>query len=107
MRSLVEWITFGLPWWLWAFPAVLIAAAIFFAVSRVVGVRNAIAAASIVGSAMLLALSRHRGRQDGWAERIKQENDDAQQISERAEKARNRVNTSPERLRDDDGFRRH
>lgn len=107
MDSLLDWFDFGLPWWVWTAPAVAGVVAIFIAVSRVFGVRNAIVAAAVAAAYAVSELSRKRGRQEGWKERIDREKRDAEEIVRRAESARNRAGAAdPERLRDDDGFRR-
>lgn len=107
MRSIVEWLDFGLPWWLWLGPAGVGVAAAFIAVSRVFGVRNALAAAGALAAFALLAVTRQRGRQEGWNKRIEKEERDAANTIRRAEEARRRAQSVPdERLRDDDGFRR-
>lgn len=107
MRSIVEWVDFGLPWWLWLGPAGVGVAAVFIAVSRVLGVRNAIGAAGAFATLALLVVTRQRGRQEGWNRRIEKEERDAANTIRRSDEARRRARSTPaERLRDDDGFRR-
>jgi len=101
------WLTYSLPWQLWAVPSVALLAGLFFLVSRTFGVRNAIAAVTIVGAGVVAKMLDHRGRQIGWDERVKREKEDAQRVVDRAEKARrDAAAVPPERLRDDDDFRR-
>ena len=107
MRSIVEWLDFGLPWEFWLAPAVVGAVAVFIAVCRVFGVRSALGAAGAFGAISLLIITRQRGRQEGWNKRIEKEERDAAETIQRAEKARRTADASPAgRLRDDDGFRR-
>lgn len=107
MSALSDFFGYSVPWWLWAFPAIAALLAIFTVVSRVFGIRNAIAAAVAVGSAILVTLSYRRGKQHGWQERIQREKEYADHISKRARAARDRaLAADPRRLRDDDGFKR-
>lgn len=107
MSALSDFFGYSVPWWLWAFPAIAALVATFTVVTRVFGIRNAIAAAVAVGSALVVALSYRRGKQHGWQERIQREKEDAEKISKRARSARNRaLAADPAKLRDDDGFKR-
>lgn len=104
---MITWLSHSLPWWVWGAPSIALLAGLFIFVSRTFGIRNAIVAVAVIGSSMILKLTDHRGRQRGWDERIKQEKEDAQRVVDRAEKARRDAAAAPpERLRDDDGFRR-
>lgn len=107
MSSIVEWFDFALPWWLWFGPAGIGAVVIFIGAARVLGVRNALGAAGGFAAFALLAMTRQRGRQEGWNKRIEKEQRDAANTIERADEARRRAQSAPaERLRDNDGYRR-
>ena len=101
------WLTYSLPWQLWAIPSVALLVGLFIVVSRTFGIRNAIIAVVIFGAGTFIKLVDHRGRQIGWDSRVKREKEDAQRVVDRAEKARRAAaHADTERLRDDDGFRR-
>lgn len=96
-----------IPWWVWGAPSIAVLIGLFVFVSRTFGLRNALVAVAIAGSGTLLKLTDMRGRQKGWDSRVKKEKQDAERVVGRAEKAkRDAAAVPPERLRDDDGFRR-
>ncbi|MEE9923765.1 MAG: hypothetical protein PBV01_10440 [Brucella anthropi] len=107
MQAISDFFGYSIPWWALAFPAGAAVLTTFIAVSRVFGFRNALAAAVAVGSVALVALSYRKGKQDGWQDRIRKEQDDAKALSDKARAARNgALAADPRRLRDDDGFKR-
>ena len=84
---------------------VLGGAALIIAAWRYLGFRGAIGAAVVVVSALLY----RGGRKEGRAAQQNKEQDHAETAIKRADQARviaDRVDADPERLRDDDGFRR-
>ncbi|MEL4071730.1 hypothetical protein WKW50_16420 [Ochrobactrum sp. GPK 3] len=107
MTSITDFIQYTVPWWLWLFPSLGLVGAIFFVLVRTLGVRNALQIAGMIALCAAFVANYRRGKQDGWAERIQRENDNAKRITDKARRIRERVESAaPERLRDDDGFRR-
>ena len=105
-----EFLSYSVPWWAWGIPSGLTLIGLFFIVTKYFGHRNAIYATAIYAFVALLALIDRRGRQKGWQAREEKGNKDAENIIKRVEAARHRTRTiirdNPDRLRDDDGFRR-
>lgn len=102
-----NWLTYSVPWWAWGIPALAGLVGAFFYLSRFFGVRNALGAVLIVGSGLALKLSRQRGKQAGWRDRIEREKEDARRVAQKADNARRDADAlPPERLRDDDGYKR-
>lgn len=98
---MIEWLTYNIPVEIWVVGA---SAAVFF-IWRYFGLRAALGA--ILG--FLVFIAQLRGRQQGWKERERKGNEDAQKAVRDARDARAdsaRINSDPERLRDNDGFRR-
>lgn len=107
LDRLAETLSYGIPWWIWAAPTVAGAAGLFLAVSKVVGWRNAAVAVAGYLAVAVALLSRLRGRQEGWEARVKKDTRDAEKLVERIKKARrDAAARQPDRLRDDDGFKR-
>ena len=109
LDALKELVTYTVPWWTWTVPSAAAGVVIFVTVSRSIGWRNA--ALVTLGYAMFIitALAQSRGRQEGWKDRIKQENRHAETLVSRANAARERTrrdNGTRERLYRDDGFKR-
>ena len=107
--ALKEFVTYTVPWWTWSVPTVAAGVVAFVAVSRVVGWRNALIITLGYAVAVVTFLAQARGRQQGWKDRIKQENKDAEQTIARANAARDRSrkrNVGHDRLYADDGFKR-
>lgn len=101
MSALAGGLAYGLPWWVWAVPALLIVAG----VARLLGWRAGLG----VLAAVALVLAHRRGAQTGWAESRAREARDAQDAVDRAARARrdaDRAGADPRRLRDTDGWRR-
>lgn len=102
-----DWLTYDVPWWVWAFPLAGGAAAGFISLSRVMGWRNALVAVVTATAAATASLSRLRGRQEGWKARVKKDTRDAEKLVEKIKRARrDSAARDPERLRDDDGYKR-
>lgn len=109
LDALKEFVTYTVPWWTWSVPAGAAGLAIFVAVSRALGWRNALIITLGYAMAVITALAQSRGRQQGWKDRIKQENRNAEDLVSRANAARERTrrnNGTRERLYRDDGFKR-
>lgn len=109
MRDLLDMALYGVPWWVWAIPVPAAALALFLFLSRSFGLRSAIYATGAFLMAFLTAHSFHKGRQRGWEDRVRKDERDAQELVNRIKRARdtaNSRNADPERLREDDGFKR-
>ncbi|MGU3492758.1 hypothetical protein ACLBXM_01835 [Xanthobacteraceae bacterium A53D] len=101
MSGLMEWLVYGLPWWL-PVPLLLAGGLVLW---RLSGWR-AVLAAAVAGA---LALAHRRGQQAGWTAREQREGRDAQDAVDRAARARRAADAAaadPGGLRDDDGWRR-
>lgn len=101
MRTIAEWLAYGLPWWAWAVPALLGVLGLM----RLAGVRAGLGAAAV--AAVLLAY--RKGSQAGWAAQRAKGERDAQEAVDRAARARRdaeRDAGDARRLRDTDGWRR-
>lgn len=98
---MIEWLSYKIPVEIMFAGA---AVAVFF-IWRYFGLRAVLGA--IIG--FLLLLAKAAGRQEGWNKREEKGRKDAHQVVRKARDARadsDRINSDPERLRDDDGFRR-
>ena len=110
---MIEWMrelfVYDIPWWLWTAPMAATGLAVFLFVNRSFGFRNALMAAGTFLAAAVVAMSYKRGRQHGWDDRRAKESRDAEELVNRIKRARHTArtrNADPERLRDDDGFKR-
>lgn len=104
---MIEFILQTIPWWVWAFPVVAAGVPVVVVLSRVIGWRNALMVLPALWAATAIPLSRLRGRQEGWQARVQKDISDAERLVQRIKKARQRVrDLPPERLRDNDGYRR-
>lgn len=93
-----------LPLWVWIALGCLVAGFLLRYV-RIVGWQGALASAVAIISIGALGAAR-RG---GWEDREKKGGENVKRVVEEARRARERVrvdNTDPDRLRDDDGYRR-
>lgn len=107
LDRLAEFIGYQVPWYVWTAPTVAGAVALFIVTSRALGWRNAAAVVGGYLAAVAVVLSRLRGRQEGWEARVRKDTRDAEKLVERIKNARRDAATrDPERLRDDDGFKR-
>lgn len=100
----IAWVGAWLPTWVWIAIACLVAGMILRYV-RVVGWQGALA--SLVGILAIAGLGA--ARRGGWEDREKEGGENVKRVLEEARKAReqSRVdNADPDRLRDDDGYRR-
>lgn len=98
---------YGVSWQFWLIPGAAVAVGGFFLVSRFFGVRNGVYAAILLGLISALKIVERRAQQRGWDDRIKKEKRDADAMVDRAERAgRTVLDADPDRLRDDDGFKR-
>lgn len=103
---MIEFVIYRIPYWIWAIPSAAVLIGIFLFLVRHFGLRNALAAAAVIGSGLIAQLAHQRGRQVGWNQRIEKENADARKVEERAARARRDVAAERGKLRDDDGFKR-
>lgn len=107
LDALREFGLYGIPWWLWSAPAAVGGVGIFLAVSRFLSWRTAMSTTLAFVAMAAIGLASARGRQAGWKDRIKKENRDADRLIKRANDARARARKRhPDRLYDDDGFKR-
>lgn len=105
-----NFLLYSVPWYVWTLLAAVIAAALFLLAVRAFGWERVkgwvIPVASVIGLAALL----QRAQQKGWQDKIKADMKAADQLIAQAKKARGKAaaeqHEHPERLRDDDGFRR-
>lgn len=98
---MMDWVVHSLPWWVWGIP---IAAAVGL-VFHLVGVKGGVAAIIAGG----LALFGARQKQAGYrAAKEENERDAWEQVNnaENARAASYRDTDDPERLRENDGYRR-
>lgn len=101
---------YSVPWYVWTLLGAVITAGLFLLAVRVLGWERVkgwiIPVAVVLGAGALL----QRAQQRGWQDKIKADRRAADQLIEKAKKARARTTTEqrerPERLRDDDGFNR-
>lgn len=91
----------AVPWWVWLAAGVVVLAS----VHRLVGWKGIVAGAS----ALLAVLLHKRGQSVGESRILKKANRDADKAIKRANEVRARSNANnadPERMRDNDGYRR-
>ena len=97
-----QWILYTVPWWVWAVLGLIVVGAVQY----FWGWQKALAALSAVAAVVLLG----RARQQGWEAKVKADLKAADKLIDRAVKARQKAEAEiakhPDRLRDDDGFRR-
>lgn len=102
-------IVYSIPWWVWAVLAVSIAIWVFIMIRLAVGPKTALV---IVGSglaAAAVAILTQRAAKSGYEDRGREEQKNAETTLDRAHDARADAaarDADPDRLRDDDGFRR-
>ena len=108
ISDLLTALGYGVSWKFWLIPGAAAAVVAFFAVSRFFGLRNGLYAAALVSFASLTQILMRRAKQEGWNERINKEKRDGERMVDRAERAGGTVpGVGSDRLRDDDGFKRH
>ena len=107
IEDLISSLGYSVPWQFWLIPGTGLAVGAFVLVSRTFGFRNGLYAAAVVAFAATIKIIESRAAQRGWEDRIKKEKRDGDRMVERAERAGRAVSdVDPERLRDDDGFKR-
>jgi len=100
---------YDLPPWVLAIPGLAAAVFIFWFVHKRWGWKPALAAAGAVITASLLKLIYRKGQQQGRSEtleRLEEETDNAVKTADEVRARMHRDNADPERLRDNDGWRR-
>jgi len=105
-----NFLLYSVPWYAWLALAAVVAAALFLLAVRVFGwerVKPWVLPVFIaVGAGALLS----RSRQQGWKDKVAADIKAADKLIEKAKKARTAAEREqrehPEKLRDDDGFRR-
>lgn len=99
-------IIYTVPWQVWAVLAGFAALIVFIMIRFAVGFRGALV---LVFSGLLVAAAailHQRGQQQGWQDRQKAEQKDADKTLDKAHEARrDAAARDPSRLRDNDGFR--
>lgn len=97
-----QWLFYSVPWWCWAILGLIIVGAVQY----FWGWQKALAALGAVAAIVLL----QRARQQGWQDKVKADIKAADKLIVKATKARNDaakdLAAHPDKLRDDDGFRR-
>lgn len=97
-----QWILYSVPWWVWLILGLIIVGAVQY----FWGWQKALAALGVVAAVVLLGKSR----QQGWEDKVKADLKAADKLITRAVAARARAEAEaarrPEKLREDDGFRR-
>ncbi len=102
-------LVYAVDWRIWAALAVLVLIGGWFLAARFLGASAANQIIAAAGSMFAALLYARRARQRGWEDAHEQGKKDAEQAIERARSARAdaaRRDADPERLREDDGFRR-
>lgn len=106
----MDWLIYSLPWWVQAMIGAALAAPFLFLVARGLGLSRALKATLVTGGLLVAFALERRARQAGWTARMKREARDGDALVEKAGRARAASAASaaddPQRLRDDDGFRR-
>lgn len=102
-------IIYSVPWWVWATVAVVLLTVLLFWVRAVGGLRNALVIVGGVSLAVAAGIISIKGRQQGALDQQQKDQKNADRTLDRAHSARDRArerDSSPDGLRDDDGFRR-
>lgn len=97
-----QWIMYSVPWPVWAVLGLIVVGAVQY----FWGWQKALAALGVVAAVVLLG----RSRQQGWEDKVKADLKAADKLIDRAVAARAKAEAEmakhPEKLREDDGFRR-
>ena len=104
-----DFLFYVVPWWAWLALALVVVAGLFLLAVRAFGWERVkswvLPVLTVIGAGALLS----RARQQGWQDKINRDLKAADQLIAKARKARdaeNVRNQDPEKLREDDGFRR-
>lgn len=107
---MLDWFLYQVPWWVWAAPLVGVSVAALVAVTRLFGLRAAVSAAVAALAAGGGFLSILRARQQGYEDRKRKDAENAKAMVDRINEARarsaDRRRRAPDRLYEDDGFKR-
>lgn len=109
MSAVASFFVYAVDWRIWAALAVLALIGGWFLAARFLGVKAANQIVAAAGSFFAALLYVRRARQRGWDDAHEQGKKDADAAIDRARSARLdavRRDADPERLREDDGFRR-
>lgn len=97
-----QWLIYSVPWPVWAVLGLIIVGAVQY----FWGWQKALAALGVLAAVVLLG----RARQQGWEDKVKADLKAADKLIDRAVEARAKAEAemakNPDKLRDDDGFRR-
>lgn len=97
-----QWLIYSVPWPVWAVLGLIIVGAVQY----FWGWQKALAALGVLAAVVLLG----RARQQGWEDKVKADLKAADKLIDRAVAARAKAEAemakNPDKLRDDDGFRR-
>lgn len=106
---MLDWLLYQVPYWVWAGLALLLYAAALYAASAIFGWQRvrpfALPIIAVLGAFAML----HRSRQQGWEDKVKKDLAAADKLLDRAARTRAKAEAEaakPERLRENDGFRR-
>lgn len=104
-----SFILYTVPWWVWLALALVVAAGLFLLAVQAFGWERVkpwvLPVFTVIGAGTLLT----RARQQGWKDKIEKDLKAADELIAKAKKARDAEtirNQDPEKLREDDGFRR-
>ena len=108
--TILDFVSFDVPWWVWTAPSLAVGLAIYLMVARTFGFRASTYVAAAYGFLAVLALVDRRGKQRGWRLRAEREKRDGEEfmerLADRRARARDSIADDPTGLYDDDGFRR-
>lgn len=104
-----DFLLYSIPWYVWLTLALVIAAVLFLLAVRAFGWERVkpwvLPVITVLGAGALLT----RARQQGWQDKVKKDLEAADRLIEKAKTARAKQdarNQDPEKLHEDDGFRR-
>lgn len=107
---MLEWLLYQVPWWVWAIIAAVIYAAALFVAAMVFGWQRvrpfALPILIVLGAVAALG----RARQQGWQDKVKKDLKATDRFIERATRTREKkeaeMRDNPDKVIEDDGFRR-
>lgn len=109
MSWLWSFLLYNIPWWVWAWAGLLALGVLAMWVRNVGGLKNALLITSAVALAIGAGILSVRGRQQGAEDQQQKEQTNANSTLDKVHDARRDAaarDDDPDRLRDDDGFRR-
>jgi len=105
----LDWLIYTIPWQAWLVIGIAVIIVISIWASAVGGIKNALLIAGAAAVALTAGVISTKGRQQGRRDQQEKEQRNANATLDKAHRARadaGVVYDNPNRLRDDDGFRR-